>query len=175
LLAADVAVTSFQTLVVDAKNLPVRDANVVVAFKDGTVLADKTNQQGISRFENLKQTIADVYVARAGYFAVNLSNQDLSKVLRATLQIGGSTNSIVFIGQTGFIPGLNGRLDLRFDNNDHYLYADGIRVNDGSPQPVHFRLGEGLTLKDAQGAAFKVVVMAMSGHASLLEYSKVGP
>ncbi len=173
--ASSTAVGPLDVSVSDAQNAPIADVDVLLAFKDGTVLKATTNNQGLARFERPKQEVLDVYVGKPGYASLKLTDEVANQTLRLKLQSDGSTNSVLFFGRTGYIPGLQGRLDPVLGANDRHIYAEGIDINGGSRQPVHFAIGEALRLRDQTGATFEVKVIAMTGHASLLEYKRVTP
>jgi hypothetical protein len=166
---------NLQVSVVDTQSTPVASADIAVAFKDGTFLQAKTDAQGVARFEDLKQLVVNVFVARTGYSPVNATDQIISRPVRLTLSSNGATNGILVAGRTGSIPGLQGRLEPVLDDNGPYLYADGIDINGGMAQPVHFTLGDELTLRDSTGATFELKVVAMTGQVTLLQYKEVAP
>ena len=83
------------------------------------------------------------------------------------------TGSVV-VHSTGYIPGLNGRLNPILDRqNRRYLYADNIAVDGGKTQPVPFEVDRSFELEDAQAARFQVTVKLISGRTALLEYRKL--
>ena len=80
--------------------------------------------------------------------------------------------SVVFAEGTGYLPGLEGRLNPILDtSNRTYLYANNIAISGGKQQPVPFVPGEEeLHLMDANGSEMLVRVAAIIGRSSLLEY-----
>ena len=61
------------------------------------------------------------------------------------------------------------------DTHDRtYLYAFNIAIDEGTPQPVHFRMNQPLSLTDVHGVERIVQVLEMIGHSGLLEYQTVG-
>ncbi len=178
--AADSGVQDFGISVVDEHRMPVSGADAVVAFKDGTVQAATTDATGVAQFQRVKQTPVDIFVAAANYAAGHIVNADARKAVSVVLHQDTLASSGVFIGTTGFIPGLDGRLNPQVHGSnagstEHYLYATDIQINEGSPQPVQFKLGESLRLRDRHGVVMLVSVLAMTGHASLFEYRKLSP
>ena len=80
----------------------------------------------------------------------------------------------VILHSTGYIPGLNGRLNPILDTlNRKYMYADNVAVNGGQQQPVSFEVDKPFELEDAQGSKFEVSVKLISGRTSLLEYRRI--
>jgi hypothetical protein len=165
-------VPSCEVSVVDEQKIPVAGADVVAVFRDGTVVSSKTTPQGIARFEHLKSALVDLYVARMGYSALKLAGQDATRALHLTLR-HSSVNSGAFVGREATIPGLQGDLDPVYEPSDPYLYARGIKINGGDKQPVHFQLGETLTLQDSADSIFELRVIAMAQYAFLLEYRRI--
>lgn len=80
--------------------------------------------------------------------------------------------SVIFADQSGYVPGIEGRLNPILDASQRtYLYTTNVAVNSGQQQPVHFSVGEDvLNLVDAHGNECDVRIVAMSGQSSLLEY-----
>ena len=79
--------------------------------------------------------------------------------------------SVIFSEATGTLPGLKGRLNPIRDTHDRtYLYASNIAINQGSPQPVNFMLGEELRLTDAYGGEKRIRIIEILGRSVLVEY-----
>ena len=113
-----------------------------------------------------------VFAAAAGY-AAHVERDWIPAKSPLALEMrrlpdGGST---IFPQATGHIPGLAGHLNPVKDNSDRtYLYASNISINDGRQQPVHFTLGESLSLTDADGRELAVSIEEIIGRSALLEY-----
>lgn len=72
---------------------------------------------------------------------------------------------------TGYIPGLQGRLNPILDtNNRTYLYADNIAINGGQNQPVTFSVNTPCELEDCDGVVMEVTVLHIQGRTSLLQF-----
>ncbi len=75
---------------------------------------------------------------------------------------------------TGGLPGLAGRLNPILDHLDRmYLYAANIAIDEGSHQPVRFKLNQPLRLTDVNGVEWMVRFVEMIGKSALLEYEPV--
>ena len=97
-----------------------------------------------------------------------LCARPLSLELDALPPGGGA---VIFPEATGYLPGLEGRLNPILDHHDRpYLYASNIAIDQGQPQPVHFLLGEDLRLTDADGNELWARIVAMAGRSALVEY-----
>jgi hypothetical protein len=171
LLPRSVSVPKLEVTVMDPSGHAVSSAMVVIVFPDGTFLNSTTSAEGVARFTALKNNVADIFVAHSDYAAAHFSNSDLREPLSLRLNQTGSAKSIIFFGGTGSIPGLDGRLRTIFDRRRRrYVYGDRLQINGGPEPPVYFQLGQPLTVRDSNGTAFRVTIVAMSAHASLLEY-----
>ena len=95
------------------------------------------------------------------------------KELSLRLPTKGLSGSII-IHSTGYIPGLNGRLNPILDtSNRAYLYADNIAIDGGKTQPVTFSIDRPFKLEDAQGSRFEVCVKLIAGRTSLIDYRQL--
>ena len=73
--------------------------------------------------------------------------------------------------RTGHLPSLKGRLNPILDSRDRmHLYATNVAINEGTQQPVHFKLEERVRLTDVNGAEWIVRFIEMIGDSSVLEY-----
>ena len=74
--------------------------------------------------------------------------------------------------QTGFVPGLEGRINPILDtSNRTRMYATNVAIDGGKQQPAAFTVGgKPLNLVDAEGNERAVRVIAIAGQSSLLEY-----
>ena len=102
---------------------------------------------------------AGATVASEGALAVELN----------ALTDGGS---VIFADQTGYVPGIEGRVNPILDTSRRtYLYATNVAVNGGQQQPVHFTVGDDvLNLVDAHGNKRDLRVVGMRGQSSVPEY-----
>lgn len=114
-----------------------------------------------------------VFAAATGFAACvqrdwTPAERPLSLELDALPHGGGA---VIFPEATGYLPGLEGRLNPILDPHDRtYLYASNIAIDQGQPQPVHFLLGEDLRLTDADGNELWARIVAMAGRSALVEY-----
>ena len=97
-------------------------------------------------------------------------NWDPAEDLRATLPTSENTGSVI-CHSTGYIPGLEGRLNPILDTHGGmYLYADNIAIRDGQQQPARFEVGVPFKLEDSNGVVMKVKVRLIRGRTARLEY-----
>ena len=161
------------TLTVHSKGEPLPDVDVLVLFPNKTWRRATTNESGEASFDlyttHLPMTVfAAVAGYEAGLHSEWLPNEGGLLLELKHLPTGGS---VIFPEATGQIPGLRGRLNPKRDNLDRtYLYADNIAIGEGRQQPVHFGIGEELTLTDAYGVELIVSIVEIIGRSVLLEY-----
>ena len=99
--------------------------------------------------------------------------QDGDRELPVRLSLSRNIGSVL-VHSTGYIPGLNGRLNPILDRQDRrYLYADNVAINRGELQPVRFETNVPFELEDALGTKFKATVKLISGRTALLDYQKL--
>ena len=81
---------------------------------------------------------------------------------------GGSQ---IIANRTGHLDGIQGRLAPTLDSLDRtYLYASNIAINDGLPQPAHFKLNEPIRLTDSLGNNATVWFREMRGASCVFDY-----
>jgi len=153
---------------------PVRSADVIATFSDGTYLTARTNEQGVARLTNLKNPIVSVYITHSDYLAS--ANQSYNATKPLTVELGASTShgSVTFTDRSGNIPGLQGRLSPILDSIGRtYLYADNIAIEGGKLQPVVFALNKAFLVEDSLGSRFKLTVNSITSSAATITYEKL--
>ena len=82
---------------------------------------------------------------------------------------GSWGHSILFIGSTGYIPGIDGRLN---PHKGLYVYGDNLSINGTVAKPAaHFKLDEWLEVRDSKGMECSMRFKVVEGNFSLLEYT----
>lgn len=167
LVPSDVIIT------VHSEGEPVVGADVLVLFPNKTWQRATTDENGEVGF-NLYTTHLPmtVYAALPGYTA-GLTREWTPSHGGLLLELNSLTagGAVIFSNETGHIPGLNGRLNLKRDNLDRtYLYTDNIEIDQGKQQPVAFRLGRPLRLTDACGVEMMATIVDITGQSALVEY-----
>ena len=77
----------------------------------------------------------------------------------------------IIANRTGHLAGIAGRLNPILDHLDRtYLYADNVAINDGMPQPVHFKLNEPVRLTDSLGNNATLWFREMRGASCVFDY-----
>ena len=155
--------------------VPVAGAVVLALFPNGTRRAATTDAGGVARLdlhsEDLPMT---VFAAGSGLGArVSTDWVPAAGALRVEMAplVGGG--SAIFEDQTGYLPGIEGRLNPILDEQGRtYLYTTNVAVNGSlSSGAIHFTIGEEtLHLEDANGNKCDLRIVAMCGQSTLLEY-----
>lgn len=171
--AADREQATLNLKVVDEASRPVRGAEVYAVFSDGTHLKGTTDSSGAAQIQKLKQRIVTIYCAHPNYRAFYKEQHDVGSKLLVDLTRQPNNGSII-IESTGYIPGLDGRLNPILDSlNRMYLYADKISIEGGRKQPAGFTLNQPFEVEDAQGNRFELRVVAIRAASTLIEYTRL--
>lgn len=162
-----------QVNLLNSHSQPIERAHVLVIFPDGTYLEGYSGSDGIAQIQNLKHRLVTIYCAHELFLA--FIKDDLNARLSATIQLSQSpSKGSVIIKSTGYIPGLEGRLNPILDDlNRTYLYADNISINNGKRQPADFRINEPILLKDKRGRKFELKIISIISGSSLIEYTSL--
>lgn len=79
----------------------------------------------------------------------------------------------IAIRRTGYIPGLQGRINTILDTSKRtYLYADNIAVDGGKGQPTNFNINIPFELEDAVGNVVHATVKHIAGGLALIQYTR---
>ncbi|MDE2770288.1 MAG: DUF4062 domain-containing protein [Bacteroidota bacterium] len=152
------------------------DVDILVLFPDGTWKRSKTDKQGGAYVELHSVYLPMTVFAAAEGFAACAEFGWRPEERKLTLQLksvhrGGA---VIFPDGTGYIPGLNGRLNPVLDSNGRtYLHASNIAINHGQTKPVPFDYGEWLNLADDDSFEVRARVVHMIDQSALLEYRMV--
>lgn len=152
---------------------PLDNVNLLVLFPNNTWKEAITNEEGLAYVElhstHLPMT---VFAAKMGYAAsFEIEWVPAMRPLALNMTKLPNGGSIIFSEDTGYIPGLRGRLSPLLDDLGRtYMYASNIAINQGAIQPVHFAINEELDLADSDGSKLRVKIVKMLGRSALLEY-----
>lgn len=154
-------------------NRPISRATVAAVADNGTALSGVSDEAGIVQIEPV-----------AGHqYTLLLAHPDHGGEIIAPFHGRGSvqlisperpTGSVIGLNGTVEVPGLEGRLNPILDSlARRYLYAENVSINDQPKQPVNFTTGELLTLQDARGARFEVIIRYIWGRTFLMDYRRL--
>ncbi len=149
-------------------------ADVVAIAQNNTIINGKTDSNSIVELKIPTKRIYDFFISHHEYPAITKKNIEINtSSIEFEIEKSSEIGSIVCINGTGYIPGLQGRLNPILDSiNRMYLYATNISINNGKLQPVDFSLGEELNLEDCMGVYKKVSILEMKGNTALLQFTK---
>lgn len=155
---------------------PVAGADVFALFPNKTWQRASSDGAGVAQLKLYTTDAAmTVFVAAAGFgAAVEDGWVPAEGALELQVEAVADGGSVIFADQTGYVPGLEGRLNPILDASDRaYLYTTNVAIDGGQQPPVSFTVGgEPLNLVDAHGNEFDVRIVAMLGQSSLLEYRR---
>jgi hypothetical protein len=161
--------------VTDSEGQPLQNAHVVLVAQNKTIVGDKTNATGQVILSPPKKGLATVFCAHPHALPYMKTSFDKLHPVHIQLETSSNGGSIICDG-TGYIPEFEGRLNPIRDTSDRlYLYADNIAIEGGGQQPYSFKLGQELSLEDAQGVMMKIKIHDVIGKTSLIEYHRVDP
>ena len=159
---------------VTAGGQPVAGAQVVALYPNKTWMAGESDAFGRVRFGFHSALPMTVFCAAPGFAAQVEPNWQPIQPLALQLDVLPAGGSTVFPEGTGGLPGLAGRLNPILDHLDRmYLYAANIAIDEGSHQPVRFKLNQPLRLTEVNGVEWMVRFVEMIGKSALLEYEPV--
>ncbi|MCY3851186.1 MAG: DUF4143 domain-containing protein [Acidimicrobiaceae bacterium] len=161
-------------VLVTCDGAPAAGVDVLALFPNNTWQRATSDFTGVARLKlYTTDLLMTVFAAREGLSAGIVRGwvpaQGSLEVELEGLAEGGS---VIFADQTGYVPGIEGRLNPILDTAERtYLYTTNVAVDGGRPQPVHFSVGEDvLNLVDARGNERDLRIAAMRGQSALLEY-----
>lgn len=145
-------------------------ASIVAIADNNTIKQGMTDANGSLTLEILTRRNYSILVAHPNFPGAIINKwdpaEDIEIILSTTETIGSS-----IINGTGYIKGLEGRLNPILDNISRtYLYAENIAINGGKGQPVYFEINTPLTLEDSNGVIIEAVFLHIQGNTSLIQH-----
>ncbi|MFA5942193.1 MAG: hypothetical protein WC798_00760 [Candidatus Paceibacterota bacterium] len=164
----------YPTITLRDGNKPIPDAHILLIAENNTFFDEHTNEIGVCLFKNLPAKSYSIYIAHPSYPAHAIDGFSPDNDLNISVEKNDDIGSLICPNRTGYIPGLDGRLNPILDtSNRTYLYADNIAINGGTNQPATFEIGKPITLEDRNGVIMTVVFLRTKGDSSLLQYKKI--
>ncbi len=153
---------------------PLAGVQVVALYPNKTWMEQTTDASGRTVFGFHSELPITAFFASPGYRGRVTHNWRPPQPLAVSLEPLPTGGSIIFTEQSGYLPGLTGRLNPILDNLDRmYLYTSNVAIDDGKQQPVHFKLNQALRLTDVNGSERIIRFIEMIGMSALLEYEPV--
>ncbi len=165
-------------LVESPEGTGIRDAMLLVAYPNQTYRTGPTDRNGKRSFR-LYRTDQEMTVlgATKGYLPLRETVAPGSaETIHLTMQPSESGRSaVLFTSATGYIPGIEGRLNPINDGGRTYVYADNIAVDGGPANPSTFEIGQTLHLIDVCGMETEIRFLLVAARFSLIEYTDPRP
>ena len=163
------------TITIKDGKTPVSGAHVLLIAEDSTFFDAYTEENGTCIFKDLPTQSYSIYISHPSHPGHVIDGYRPNKDLEILIAQNDNVGSLIVVEGTGYIPGLEGRLNPILDTSDRtYLYANNIAINGGENQPVTFEIGKPITLRDKHREVFAVLFLRIKGRTSLLQYKKVG-
>ncbi len=149
---------------------PIEGATVVAIADNDTTKSASSKNNGIAELTISTRRNYQLLVAHPDYPGAIVQAWDSAEDLKVTLASTDNTGSVMCMS-TGYIPGLQGRLNPILDTgNRTYLYADNIAIDGGKNQPATFSIDIPFDLEDCDGVIMQVRVLHIQGRTSLLQF-----
>lgn len=163
--------TKLEVYVRDDEGAPIAGATVVAVADNSTTVNGITGPDGLATLIVQVRRVYTLLTAHPNYPASMIERIDPTEVVEVMLPRTNDVGSLIIHG-TGYIPGIEGRLNPILDtSNRTYLYAANIAINGGTKQqPEVFVVGESFELEDRNGTITLVVVKLIRGQTALLQY-----
>ena len=145
---------------------------MLAAYPDGRYLTGQTDTDGQFQVHLYRSDQEmKVLVAAEGHLPYHDILSKISDIVSLELEPAkDDRKAVLFTKNTGYIPGITGRLD---PNKDGYVYGENIAINGRLATPaVHFKLGEALQLIDVYGVETTIRFLVVEGQFSLIEYTE---
>ncbi|MYJ81422.1 MAG: hypothetical protein F4046_06315 [Acidimicrobiaceae bacterium] len=156
---------------------PVAGAMLVAEYPNGTYRVGESDAEGECRID-LYRTDQPMRVLAAAEGCLPLHETvvpDNAAALELVMEASPDGRSgVLFTRSTGFIPGIEGRLNPISDGRT-YLYADNIAVDGRVANPVPLEIGQRMHLTDVYGVETDIRFIAVTAQFSLIEYSEPRP
>jgi hypothetical protein len=159
--------------VVTSKREPIAGASVTAIAGNNTTKQCLTSSDGVATIAIPTRRSYQLLVAHPDHPGAVIPAWDPVDDVTVTLFTTENTGSVICMS-TGYVPGLEGRLNPILDTHRRtYLYADNIAINGGVQQPATFEVDAPFELEDSNGVVMQVRVLHIQGTTSLLQYAQV--
>ena len=157
--------------VYSTEGCPISEATVVAIADNATTKSAKTDREGVAHLIIATRRRYQLLIAHREFPGAVVNSWDPAEDINVTLVSSENTGSVICMS-TGYIPGLEGRLNPILDtSNRTYLYANNIAIDGGKNQPATFKVNEPFELEDSNGVVMQVRVLHIQGQTSLLQYT----
>ncbi len=155
---------------------PVASAATLVAYPNGTRRTGQTNADGewlvdLYRTDQPMQFLA----AAPGHlpFSSKVTPGNRSVITLKLEPASDDRRALLFTSSTGYIPGMEGRLNPVHDDLGRlYVYTDNIAIDDKVQHPAPFQLNQPLQMIDVYGVETTARFLVAAPEFSLIEYTE---
>lgn len=164
--------SQFMVFVRDDEDVPIGGCKLALQAENGTFVTTSTGTDGVATFDLRTRRVSILLVSHPQFPAAVCGNVDPEGEIKITLNRMENIGSTI-IDDTGYIPGLKGRLNPILDTSMRtYLYADNIAIGGGRAQPAGFKVNVPFQLEDADGVIVYVTIKHIAARLSLLQYTR---
>lgn len=157
----------------DTRGKPVGGADILVIKSDGTHLSTVTDERGSANLKEFDQEPVTVFCAHPGFSHYSSEKIRVGTIFKIELRSRSDGGSVIFPDGTGYVPGLDGRLNPILDAQGRtYLYAENIAIEGGEAQPVPFTTNRPFNVRDRHGNSFELDIINIVGSSSLIDYGR---
>lgn len=151
-------------------NSPIMGCSIALVSENGIAILSKTDVNGVATFKINVRKIYDILISHQSFPGYVINNFDPINDIEINLPQQENIGSQI-IRSTGYIPIISGRLNPILDRLGRtYLYADNISINNGSPQPVDFKIDCPLELEDLNGTICLISFKYIKSNIFLIQY-----
>ncbi len=157
--------------------IPVAGAMLLAEYPNGTYRVGESDSTGACLIDLYRTDQPMCVLAAAeGYLPLHQTvvPDDTAALDLAMEPSLDGRSGILFTRSTGYIPGIEGRLNPINDGRT-FLYADNIAVDGRVANPVSFEIGQKMHLTDVYGVETEIRFVVVTGQFSLIEYSEPRP
>lgn len=166
------APTECVVVVTNDEKTPIEFVTVTAQADNGTIIEGRTDSDGRCVLVIKTRRPYRLLISHPEYPAALVDRVDPAEGTQVMLPRTENIGSII-VHSTGYIPGLNGRLNPILDvNHRTYLYANNIAIDGGTPQPATFQVNIPFELEDANGVIVFATVKHIASRVALLQFTR---
>ena len=155
--------------------LPLKGVEILIINADGTHLPRTvTDERGQARVRDKVLRPITIFCSAEKFHHYYKQAIEPSAVTAIMMEPNPNGGSMIIVQDTGYIPGLDGRLNpISASGGRGYLYADNIAIDGGKVQPVSFEFGHPINARDSHGNVLQLEFAAIVGRSSLVDYTRM--
>ena len=165
---------SKMTLIIkDESEAPVYGTDVYRIHQNGTRIANKSDETGEVTFpiDVGREVFYTIFIAHKEFLACIIDNFRGNTDIEITLKKENGIGSTIFSQDSGYIHGIEGRLNPTLGSSKQpCLYADNIAINGGTIQPAYFEFGKNINLVDCHDKMADIRIHRIIQRCTILDY-----